>query len=68
MSETKGHGHGFNSEHFVPNSLRECTKLAQLLLKSKHFNCPTEDIMEIFHVIKKGGLMNTLEIFHFTMK
>jgi hypothetical protein len=48
--------------------VRECTKLAQRLLKSKHSNCPIEYIIEILHIIKKVGLMNTLEIFHFTIK
>jgi hypothetical protein len=52
-----------------PDFVTECTasgnsKFAQHLLQNGHSFRPIED-MEIVRVIKKGGLMNTSEIFHF---
>jgi len=40
------------------------SKFAQHLLDNKHYIGTMEDIMEILHVTKKGGIMNTLEKFH----
>jgi hypothetical protein len=39
-------------------------KFAQPLLGNKHSIGTMEDIKEILHVTKKGGIMNTLEKFH----
>ena len=52
-------------EHF--NDFRHgngCSKFAQHLLENKQSIGPTNEIMTVLHVVKKGKMMDTLEKFH----